>query len=1071
MVTRNRLASYASTAALLTAMMSGSAYAAGPGSLEPVALNGQAAQTPADIADDGTEKKQEIIVTGTRVRLPGLSSFEPTTSITADYLDDRGLTNVADAVNELPGIRGSVTPAGAQGGFGQAVNFINTFNLGSNRTLTLVNGRRYVSSNVTSLFSQGAAGSQVDVNVIPSALVQRVDFVSVGGAPVYGSDAIAGTINYILRTDFKGLEVRGLTGITEQGDGFRYNVSVTGGINFNKGRGNITLNYTRDRQDGVLQNARDFYLQNNGNATNPCDGPAGPNCPAGSIPANFGRPATITALNDGRFNTGIGFNNSPTDGFPPTVLIRQVRLPFLTQGGLITGAFNAAGASVAGTVRNFQFDSTGALVPFDRGIAFPGTTSSGGDGFRFSDYLQITSSLTRDIFNGYVNYEVSPAVKLFLEGSYYTAFGDELVQQPTFNSSLFGGASGALNFDVTSPFLTSQARSLLQSQGVSRIQVSRASVDLADVTGFSNLAVYRIVGGVRGDLKLFGDRDFHYEAYGNYGRTSIVDTSQDLNAQRFVNAVSVTTNAAGQIVCTTTPSRQVVAGASTVLGTTPVADPACVPLNLLGLGLGDPAARAYVVAENQTRSSLQQTNFVASLTGNPFPIFGNLTGFTVGYEYRREQGDFTPSPFQQQGLGRSAAIAPVSGSYTLNEVFGEIVLPLVSKDNNIPFVERFQLVARGRYVDNSVNGGFFTWSAGATWSPVRDIIFRGNYTKALRSPAITELFSPAQNAFSAVPDSCSAAGIAGSIVRATRARNCAAFLAVFPNATPLDAATATQPSRGGGNPNLANEVSFNFTTGVILQPRWVPGLSITADYVDIKIRQPIANLTVPAIAGACFDNENFNAADPANGNVFCSRLRRFPVGSAGTAANGGPIAGQISSTAQDPGVLFGFVNGNRIAYNGIQATLDYVRPLSGLGIPGRVAINGSLDYVRFRIVDVTGVAPVRVDGTLGDPTWQGQINLRYLGKGWGFTGSFNYFGQQLFSRATRGSDVREIDKTSEYVLINPSIYVDVNKQFRLNFSVTNASNYVGQRYFGVVLPASIVDPLGRRFSMQATAKF
>lgn len=1059
MVTRTRLASYASTAALLTAMMSGSAYAAGPATLAPVALQADAAQTPADVAEDGDgKKKDEITVTGTRVRLPGITSFEPITTITAQYIEDRGLTNVADAVNELPGVRGSVTPAGGQGPFGQAANFINTFNLGSNRTLTLVNGRRYVSSNVNSLFAQGAAGTQVDINVIPASLVQRVDFVTVGGAPVYGSDAIAGTFNYILNTKFEGLEVRGLTGISEQGDAFRYNVNVTGGLNFNQGRGNLTLSYTRDRQDGLLQNARGFFQRNVGGATNPTTAQA----------AALGRAAGITFANDGRLNTNIGFNDTATDGFPGTVQVDDLRIPFLTQGGLITGAFNAAGGAVATPVRNFQFDPSGNLVPFNRGIPFVGINSSGGDGFRFSDFGQITSSLTRDIFNGYFNYEISPAVKLFLEGTYYSAFGDELVQQPTFNSSLFGGASGALTFDVTSPFLTAQARSLLQAQGVSRIQVSRASTDLADPTGFSNINLYRVVVGLKGDLKLFGGRDFNYEVYGNYGRTTIVDSVQDLNAQNFINAVNVTTNAAGQIVCTATPTRQAVGGG------TPIADPACVPLNLLGLGVSSPAARAYVLANTEARSVLQQTNVVANFNGSPFKLFGNDVGFSVGYEYRREQGAFTPSSFLQRGLGRGAATQPVRGSYTLNEVFGEVVVPLISKDNNIPLVEEFQLIARGRYVDNSVNGGFFTWSAGASYTPIRDVRFRGNYTKAFRSPAITELFSPQQNAFSAVPDLCSPTNINGGAVPLIRARNCAAFLGAFPNATPLDAAAATVPSRGGGNPNLANEVSRNFTVGVVIEPRWIPGLAITVDYINIKIAQPIANLAVAAITGACFDNSNFNTADPANGNAFCSQLRRFPAGtpaSVATAANGGSAAGQINSTPADPGVLFGFVNGQRISYNGIQAGISYLRPLSGLGIPGRIGLDGSLNYAGERIVDLTGVAPVRVDGTLGDPTWQGQFNLRYLGKGWGVTGSFNYIGEQLFSRVTRGPDIREVDKLKAYILVNPSIFVNINQKFRLNFSVTNASNWQGQRYFGAILPASFADNIGRRFSMQATAKF
>ena len=153
--------------------------------------------TPEEAADG------DVVVTGSRIRLPNIQNLEPTIGINQRYLQDRGLTNVADALNEIPGIRGSITPAGAQGSFGQGVNFVNVFGLGSNRTLTLVNGRRYVSSNVNTIFNQGSQGTQVDVNVIPTLLVSNIDVVSIGGAPVYGSDAIAGTINYILDTRLK----------------------------------------------------------------------------------------------------------------------------------------------------------------------------------------------------------------------------------------------------------------------------------------------------------------------------------------------------------------------------------------------------------------------------------------------------------------------------------------------------------------------------------------------------------------------------------------------------------------------------------------------------------------------------------------------------------------------------------------------------------------------------------------------------------------------------------------------------------------------------------------------------
>lgn len=1020
-----------------------------------------------DVNADGTSAatgQDEVVVTGSRIRLPNITNLQPTATIGRRYLDERGFTNAADALNELPGIRGSITPNGAQGSFGQGVNFINGFGLGSNRTLTLVNGRRFVTSNVPTLFGQGSAGTQVDINNIPTALIDSIDFITIGGAPIYGSDAIAGTANFKLRTDFTGVEVQGTSGITEEGDGFRYNLSIAGGFNFAGGRGNITASYTRDRQEGVLYNARDFLRENVGNATNPTTAQA----------AALGRPAGTTFANDGRLNPNIGYNDSTTDGFPGSVLVRNRTIPRLNGGGVITGAFNAAGTAVAGAVQNFQFDPSGSLVPFNRGIRFVAAAeSSGGDGFRFNDYSQISSELRRDIGTLFANYEVSPALKLFAEGWYSRSRGDELVQQPTFNSDLFGGLSGALTFNIASPFLTDQARSQLAALGVNRFQVSRASLDLADPTGYSTNDVYRLVYGLRGDFSISG-RNFNYEISANYGRADIVDRSQDLNAQNFVNAVNVTRNAAGQIVCNTAVTTATNAAPGGLL---PIADAACVPLNLLGEGLSDPAARAYVISNNTTRSRLQQSVLNMNVGGSPFDLFGNKVGFNLGYEHRQEEGSFTPSSFQQRGLGRSVAIAPVSGKYNVDEAFGELIIPIVTPENGLSFINELRIDASGRYVDNTVNGGFFAWSAGGIVKPIQDIGFRGNYTKSFRAPAITELFLPTSNAFSSVTDYCSPANINAGPVPATRAANCAAFLAAFPNATPLDAASATVPSRSGGNPTLDNEVARSFTYGVVLTPRFVPGLTLAVDYTNIKISKPITSLTVAQIGSACFDNASFNTTDPANGNAFCSLLRRYGAGAPGTSANGGSLAGQIINDPANPGVNLSYTNGNRYKFDGIQGEFDYFRTLSGLGISGSAGLTGRVQYVRRRINDVTGIAPVRIDGTLGDPSWQGQLSLRYVDEKFGVTTSFQYTGEQLASRVTRGADIREIDQIEDYVLVNPSLYVNLDKQFRLTFSVSNLLNRHGQKYYGYYIPNSYLNYdtssllLGRNFTVSARARF
>ena len=1027
---------------------------------DPLATEGATAcdnidSSPRD-ADGSRAEGGTITVTGSRIRLPNLESFEPTTTLDRRQVEERNFTNVADALNELPGFRGSVTPAGAQGSFGQGVNFVNNYGLGSNRTLTLVNGRRFVTSNVVSLFGNASAGTQVDLNVIPAILLDRIDTVSTGGAPIYGSDAISGTVNVILRTQFEGYEFTGLQGITEEGDNHRWNVSGLVGWNFGDGRANLTIAASHDEVDGVVFNQRDFLRDRIGGATNPSGAQAIALRGPGASP-----------LTDLRVNTNIGFNNSTTDLNPGTVLIRNVNIPYLTPGGLLTAtnipctpanqATNPASCFGLASPAALQFDVNGNLVPFNQGILFPGTSTAGGQGFRFSDYTQITSDLNRNIVYGFFTFEISPSIELFLEANYFKSRADELTQQPTFNSSLFGGTSGALTFDTTNPMLTDQARAALTARGVTVFQISRASDDFADLTGFNETTIWRGVAGLRGQFGVFG-REWNWEAYANFGEANGTDFGQDVNAQNFVNAVNVTRNAQGQIVCTATPTRP-------TGGMAPVADPNCVPLDVFGNGRASQAALDYIIEDSEARSRQRQTVYSANVGGTLFDIWGGAVGVNVGYEHRDEFARFTPSAFQQAGRGRSVPIGALEGRYNLDEVFGEIVVPLISPETGIPFIENAMFFGRGRYVDNTVNGGFFSWAVGGHLAPIRDVEFRGNFTRSFRSPAITELFLPRTTAFFFVPDLCSPGNIGGGPAPAIRTRNCQAFLARFPGATPLLAATASVPGFSGGNPNLENEQADSWTAGVIVRPRFLPRFSMTADYVSITLNQPIANLTVAQIVSACFDNPDFDLNDPANGNEFCSRIRRD--------ANG-----QVPGDLGNPAVTTGFVNGQEIKFRGWQGTLDYSIPMDFWGMNGTFSIGGDLLYVASRLNNITGVAPARSDGVVGDPEFAGTLRLRYVEDTWGINTTVNYIGEQVFSRfnrapgvASSGPDARELDELDDYVLVNTGIWFNASRDFRLTLSVNNLFNRLGQDYFGVLHPTSFSDLLGRRFAASARVRF
>src|ERR1700729_284684 len=225
-------------------------------------LAAHAQVTPKAAAPEDTAL-QEVVVTGSRIARPEFDNLEPTATVDSKTFDQRGYLDVGQALNELPAF--GVAPSSAanvQSGFGIAQSFVDLYGLGSQRTLTLVNGRRFVSSSSATLnntnanTANGGNGTQVDLNVIPTKLVDHIEVVSVGGAPIYGADAIAGVVNVILKKDYQGLDVDGQVGASGQGDAWNYRTRILAGQNLFDGRANITGVAEITKTDGLVGTSR-----------------------------------------------------------------------------------------------------------------------------------------------------------------------------------------------------------------------------------------------------------------------------------------------------------------------------------------------------------------------------------------------------------------------------------------------------------------------------------------------------------------------------------------------------------------------------------------------------------------------------------------------------------------------------------------------------------------------------------------------------------------------------------------------------------------------------------------------
>ncbi|MCR6663140.1 MAG: TonB-dependent receptor [Luteimonas sp.] len=993
----------------------------------------EAPETQAD-AQGQASQLDTVTVTGSRIRRAGFDTLEPTKVITAEQYLDAGLTNVADMLRRTPSFGAGVTPDGAQSSFGAGVNFANRFNLGTNRTLTVVNGRRFVSSNTTTIFGPAAPGLQVDLNVIPTALIERVENLAIGGAPTYGSDAIAGTINVILKKDYEGTAFNIGYGATERGDNHRLNYSSLFGVNFGEGRGNFNAAMSYDKVDGVLQTERDFYRSAHFFTTNPGGGVLG---------AWPGR----TPGNDGRYFGDIPFNTTGADGIPNAILIRDRRIYSTPPGGLlyfgfVPGSGNTRLAGPNGSNTTLAFDRNGNLVSYDQGYGFTAVDASGGDGLNLVEMGQITADLERKTLSLNARWGLTDFVDVFFEGTRYQADAHELAAQSIYNSPLFGGLSSFLTIPASHPLLTQQARDTLAEHGLTSFNLSRASRDLVTNNSRNNNTISRGVFGFNGSFDL-GNRAYYWEASANHGRTANTFTQTVLNQQNFINAMNATVDGSGRVVCAGTP----IPGLFIPGGNTPVADPRCVPLDLFGDGRPSQAARDYVTDMTRAKSTIEQRVYNINLSSTLLDLWSGPLQYNVGYERRREAGRFSPDEFQMEGRGRAVPIEATGGEFTTDEFFGEVLIPLVSPSSDIPFLKKLDLTGKYRQVDNTINGKFDTYTYGLQWKPFDDFEIRGNFTRSLRAPAITELFAPLASAFRFTNDPCDSRLIGAGTRREVRARNCAAFLEHYGlTSFTSNAMSASVMGTTGGNRTLQNESADSYTYGFTWSPSFARGLIVAADYYNIKIKDAIFALDNDDIAIGCFDNDDFNAGNVPNANAYCGLLVRN---------DSGQIVDWVST----------YIN---TAFLNLESYSAEVRYDFATERYGRFSVGASGYFPRTLTRSPVGIVQTDTVGTVGDPERQYQAFVNWKRNRWGVGLNANYWSSTatLLGSAVATPEDRDILGLGSHVLFNANASVQLSKGVMARLAVTNLMDK------DPPFPSVVqYDNLGRRYFMSLEWNF
>lgn len=770
------------------------------------------AAAPAAAAD-------EVIVTGSRIRRDPTNSPTALIQVGREEIQLSGEPNIVDFLADIPALSGSVVPEDTTGSNlnDGGLSLLNLRDLGTVRTLVLVDGRRHVGSSPGTL--------SVDVDTIPSQLVQSVEIVTGGQSALYGADAVSGVVNFILRRDFEGVEVDGgYSQINQDGQTSR-RLSALVGHNFFDGKLNLYGFAERQEFDQVTDFDIDYRRAAWGLTGNDADPAANPN--DGDLDnillrdrrdAYFSRGGILVLSNQAR--------PSATDD--PDIGVANC-------GTGVTGTLSANCTNISKDIPNttFTFNKDGTLKAFDFGRQQPQVGNNrrvnvGGDGLNTGTEFGQTTRVPESEANRFqvgFNFNITPDVQLFGEAKYVkeTTYDES---QPTFfqltlqkpTSVLTGSSTFRLKYDDNA-FLLDKAPGLISlidantrpTYGAPTATAPGAQTGtILDQRAFLGIFgpsrsqlnkrdLKRFVLGARGEADKFAFvKNVSWEIGYTYGEMNNSNRERGVDSERFfyaADAVRDTANVLGKgvnsVVCRV--QLQTAGGATVsnivgrpVNGTTPATlgatDPAisgCTPISLFGSdfradannkyatgGGGRPgltaAQAAYILTEIEVTDRNRQQDFLTFASGELWDFWGaGPIGMAIGYEHRLEETQGTGRDRDTAGRLLFLNTGPdfKRASYDVDEFFTEVRLPLLK---NLPMAESVELSGAYRTSDYSTVGRVETWSTTGQWRPSKDMFFRMTYGKATRIPNLGENFRPATQTFgNGLVDPCAPGNIRG----------------------------------------------------------------------------------------------------------------------------------------------------------------------------------------------------------------------------------------------------------------------------------------------------------------------
>lgn len=976
-----------------------------------------AVSTTAVFAEETEEASDsnKIIVTGSRIRREGFESPSPVTVITSLQIERSGASALGDILANLPQLDSTFTSQNSGGSIGTSgVGLLDLRGLGSARTLVLINGRRHVA---------GSSGSgSVDVNSIPAILIDRVEIITGANAAVYGADAVTGVVNFIMKDDVEGSEVRTYWGKAGDSGFERQGMSFLAGTNFDANKGHVTFAVSYDKQDELTAAQRGgVFTERWGTINNPADN----DVIVDGIQIDDGIPDRITVSNRGHFT--------------------------LTDGGAI---YDVAG----GVVGQFQPDGSFLQIDRDADFQYRDNIVCAGVGCRpldLSTFNDLQVGFSRFTVDANFRYNLTDETEMYLDTRFASVESNQQ-GQPSFNF-------GNLIIQGDNAYISPEVSALT---GGNSFSLRRFNTDFGRRKEVDQRDTFRIVLGAKG----FISTDWEWDAYINYGRTNL--TRNNFNNRindRFYNSADAVRLSqgdvdaiaafgagrdefvgvqAGDVTCRALLQEATGVGS----GQSAFAYTGCVPVNLFGFGAPNQAALDWFQQTAISQFTIEQSQAAGYVsTDNLFSTWAGDVAFVLGAEFREERSSGQEDTASGLDLTFFNNLSVSRGSYTASDVFSEISIPLL---NDVFLVQDLTLEIAARSSDYSTIGSFTTWETRLNWELNDELTIRASTGESLRAPDISELFDPQGQNFFAILDPCdkdeldkATNGIANRIA------NCEALGVVDPvNWVANDNVTVVGSS--GGNPNLTGEESRTTTVGFVYSPDWLDGLNISLDYYDIEITQAIANTGAQAILNRCVDDPN------GINNQFCSLNDR----DASNEAN-------VSFIRSSP------VNLNTLISKGYDFQIDYSFDFEEMG-KLTTQLGGSLLDERTLILNTSdNIDPLK--GEIGTPELEYILSANWEYEDMNVFATIHYIDSML-----NGEQEAIFDETdpnpdaSDNLYLESKVYLDLGVSYvleedtTLQLLVNNATDELPPfPFFGTGTGSAIYDNVGRFYTLSVEYRF